>query len=96
METAFSWKRSLLLALLPGAVVIGYVAWSKRGAFLQSGRFLAIIAIVFVPEIAAELASGYLKQSGRQGVGAALGLAGRLWLVAGCVWLALANNLLPH
>jgi hypothetical protein len=95
-ETAFSWKRTLALGLLPGAAVIGYLAWSKGDAFLHSGRFYAIVAIIFVPEIAAELASGFLKQAGRRGPAAVIGLVGRLWLVAGIVYLAMANDLLPR
>jgi hypothetical protein len=95
-ETDFSWKRTLALGLLPGAAVIGYMAWSKGGAFLHSGRFYAIIAIVFLPEIAAQLASGFLKRAGRRGAGAAVGLFGRLWLVAGVLWLVLLNNPIPQ
>jgi hypothetical protein len=95
-EPPFSWKRTLALGLLPGAAVVAYMAWSKGGAFLYSGRFYAIIAIVFVPEIAAQLASGFLKQAGRRGAGAAVGLLGRLWLVVGVLWLVLLNNPIPQ
>jgi len=93
MNAAFSWKRSLLKAFAPLVAVLAYYVWRKGAGFLHSGRLWALTAIVFVPDVAAELASGLLEQRGRQRAAAAVGVAGRVWLVVLILWLVMHDGL---
>jgi uncharacterized membrane protein YozB (DUF420 family) len=93
MAAAFSWKRTLLKAFAPLAAVLAYYVWRKGTAFTHSGRFWVLLAVVFVPDVAAELASGHLEQRGRHRAAATVGVAGRVWLVALILWLAMHDGL---
>jgi hypothetical protein len=55
----------------------------RSDGVLEADPSRRAIAIVFLPEIAAQRASGFLKQAGGRGAGTAVGLFGRSWWAAG-------------
>lgn len=93
VATELSWKRNLALTLAVPTLAAGYFAWRGNGRFLHSPRFWVIVAIVFVPDIAAILASVHLSKSGRPRAAAAIGFAGRFWLAACVCWFVLQPHL---
>jgi hypothetical protein len=88
MGATVSWRRSLLTTLVVAAFAIGYYTWRTGGGFARSPTFWALLAFIFVPDLAAEVGSDILKKRGRTSAGILLAIAGRLWLIAGLVWLA--------
>lgn len=82
------WRRGLAKVLVPAALAFGYVLWRNGGTLHSSIRFWGIIALLFLPEIAAGLAGHYLEQTGRPGAGKLIGFAGLAWLFVGCFVLA--------
>jgi hypothetical protein len=88
MATAtVNWRRGLAKVLVPAALALGYVLWRNGGTSHSSIRFWGIIALLFLPEMAAGLAGHYLEQTGRPGVGKLVGFAGLAWLFGGVFFL---------
>jgi len=83
-----NWPRGLAKTLVPAALAFGYLLWRNGGTLPSSIRLWALIALVFLPEMAGALAGHYLEQTGRPGVGKLVGFAGLAWLFGGCLFLA--------
>ena len=82
------WRRGLAKVLVPAALAFGYLLWRNGGTLPSSIRFWALIALVFLPEMAAGLAGHYLEQTGRPGAGKLITFAGLAWLFGGGALLA--------
>jgi hypothetical protein len=83
-----NWPRGLAKVLVPAALAFGYLLWRSGGTFPSSIKFWALIALVFLPEMAAGLAGHYLEQTGRPGAGKLITFAGLAWLLGGGALLA--------
>lgn len=79
---------SLLRALAPPVVAMGYLWWRKGGALPASMAFWTLIAAIVVPEIGASLAGDRLRRNGRELAAGLVGFAGLAWLVGGTALLA--------
>jgi hypothetical protein len=79
----FSWRRGLLSAVLPVAVILAVFAWITR--LHPSVRTWWLLAVFMVFEVVLALASSYLSQTGRKelarlvSVGASIALVGGVW-----------------
>lgn len=91
MSGAVDWKRGLAKVLLPTAVAVG-IAVRNVGPLLGTVRFWGMLALIVAPEIAAGVASNYLRQSGRQALATLLAGAGIAWLVGGVALLTRHND----
>jgi hypothetical protein len=87
-----TWRRGLAKVLVPALLAFGYLLWRNGGTLPSSIKFWALIALVFLPEMAAGLAGHHLEQTGRPRAGTFVGFAGLAWLFVGCVFLAMKTQ----